>query len=57
MSTQKGFSEAHQLGYSDAVRYGMKRAICDRPSGCQHKDYQRGYRRGIRNVFPKEAGK
>jgi hypothetical protein len=51
-------SEAWQLGYSDAVRYGMPRNLRDYPRGAMQRDYDIGYadavRRGKREYHVKD---
>lgn len=41
-------SQSYQLGYSDAIRYGLPRDRRDYPFGTLQREYEAGYKAGSR---------
>ncbi len=47
--------QSYQLGYSDAVKYGMPRNLRDYPNGCLQIEYNAGYCAGARKTVSRVA--
>lgn len=47
-TTELKSSPSYQLGFTDAVRYGIPRNLRDYPHGTMQREYNAGYRRGER---------
>lgn len=48
-------TQSYQLGYSDAVRYGIARNLRDFPNGTLQSEYNQGYKAGERKVRKQPA--